>query len=732
QFNHINASFKNLAFVKDTVTAKLALSTKERSGFEVKSFRANVKWTPRAMEFANLDIRTNRSHLTHYFVMRYNEFDDMDDFISKIHMQGVFKDALVHSDDIAYFAPELAGWKKDIHMTGTIRGTIENLSGRGVVLRAGNNTLLNGDISMKGLPDIEKTYIDFKSNDFRTNWADISTILPELKKVKDVRLDRLEYLRFRGNFVGYVTNFIASGTTETALGTVVTDVNMKFPEKGFPSYTGKVTTNNFNLGAFIDNSQVGNISFNGTVKGSSFNMKNMQADLDGTVSSIGFNGYNYQNIQVKGTLAKRLFNGELVATDPNIAMKLNGLVDFSKEAPVFNFFASVDKANLKRLKLYGEDIDFNGNFRFDFSGSDIDNFLGTAKIYDASVFRNGHRISFDSLSIESRKIDNSKSIVVVSNEFDAALVGEYSIKELPAAFQTFLHRYYPSYIRESPTKLSNENFSFVITTKKIDEYLGLFNKNLSGFNNTNLSGRINTKDHLFDLDADVPQFNYRDISFYNVNLQGRGTYDSLALTTNIGDVFVNDSLHFPGTKINVHAGNDMSKINIITSANQTLNSANISGRLHTMQNGFSVVFDPSSFDINGKRWVIDNGGELTLSRDMVTTEGLKLYSGDQQVLITSHPSDVGSGTDLSVDLKKVNIGDFAPFFVKSNRLEGLLTGKVDVSDPFGLMNVDVKAEAEQFRFDNDSIGKLELSSAYSKATGRVTMNAVSANKDYDF
>lgn len=732
QFNHINARFKNLALIKDTVTARVSLNTVERSGFQVKSFKANMKWHPRAMEFANLDIRTNKSHLTHYFAMRYDQFDDMEDFVSKVHMQGVFRDAVVHSDDIAYFAPELAGWKKDIHLTGTIRGTVDNLTGKGVLLRAGSSTLLNGDISMKGLPDIDNTFINFKSNDFRTTWADALTIIPELKEITDPRLDRLQYLHFTGSFIGYVKDFVASGTAETALGTVVTDVNMKFPDKGSPSYTGKVTTNGFKLGSFIDNDQVGAISFNGTVKGSSFAMKNMQADLDGTVSSIGFNGYNYQNIKVKGTLAKRLFNGELVSADPNLGMKLNGLVDFSKPEPVFNFLASVDKANLKRLKLYDEDIDFNGHFRFDFTGSNIDNFLGTAKIYDASVFRNGHRISFDSLSIESKQIDNSKSIVVVSNEFDAALVGEYSIRELPAAFQTYLHRYYPSYIKASSKKLSNENFSFVITTKKIDEYLSLFNKNLSGFNNTNLSGRINTKENLFDLDADVPQFNYRDIAFYNVNLQGRGTYDSLALTTNIGDVYVNDSLHFPGTKINVRAGNDVSKITVTTSANQTLNSASVSGTLHTMQNGFSVVFDPSTFDINGKRWTIDNGGELTLSKDIVTTDGLKIYSGDQQVLVTSHPSEMGNGSDLGIELKKVNIGDFAPFFIKSNRLEGLLTGKVDIADPFGLMNVDVKAEAEQFRFDNDSIGKIQISSAYSKSTGRVTINGISANKDYDF
>ena len=225
-----------------------------------------------------------------------------------------------------------------------------------------------------------------------------------------------------------------------------------------------------------------------------------------------------------------------------------------------------------------------------------DEACSTAKIYDAAVFKNGQRISFDSLSIESKKIDNSKSIVVVSNEFDAALVGEYSIKELPLAFQIFLNRYYPSYIKQ-PTekKLTNENFSFVITTKKVDDYLDLFDKNLKGFNNSNISGRINSKENLFNIDADVPQFSYKNIAFYNTNFQGRGNLDSLGIALNMGEVFVNDSLHFPGTKINIRSANDLSKINIITSANQTLNSANISGTFQTRRNGFNAIFSPLFF-----------------------------------------------------------------------------------------------------------------------------------------
>ena len=276
----------------------------------------------------------------------------------------------------------------------------------------------------------------------------------------------------------------------------------------------------------------------------------LNAELDGNIQLFEFNNYPYQGITVKGKVAKKLFNGELIAADPNLQAKLNGLVDFSKDIPEFDFDADIAKADLKMLKLMNKDqIDFRGKFSFNFTGSNIDNFLGTARVYDALVLRNGKRISFDSLYLESKILDSNKVITAVSNEFDAAIAGEFSIKDLPAAFQTFLNKYYPSYIKPSRKLLTNENFSFVITTKNVEEYVSLIDPKLTGFNFSTVTGRINTKENLLDLNADVPQFNYRNLAFHNVTLRATGTYDNLSLQTDIANVYINDSLNFPGTSI---------------------------------------------------------------------------------------------------------------------------------------------------------------------------------------
>jgi hypothetical protein len=732
RFSNISGTITDCRLINDTMTAKVSFETKERSGFEVKNISANMKWHPEAMEFHNLRLKTEKSDLHDYFAMHYRSFDDMSDFISKVRMEGNFTNSVISSDDIAYFAPELSKWKKRIQVKGNVKGTVEDLNGKDLLIQAGADTYLKGNISIAGLPDINKTYIDFEAENFRTTYKDAIAFVPQIRDVTQPRLELLEYLHFRGNFTGFINDFVTYGSLETKLGTVVTDLNMKLPDNSISRYSGSIKTKGFAIGTLLDNNSLGKIVFEGKVNGSGLRAATVNAELDGNIQLLEFQNYAYQGITVKGKVAKKLFNGELVASDPNLQAHLNGLVDFSKEIPQFDFEANISKADLQKLNILKDQVDFYGKFRFNFKGNNIDNFLGNARVYDASVFRNGKRISFDSLYVESKIMDSNKVITAVSNEFDAAIAGEFSIKDLPAAFQTFLNKYYPAYIKPSKKVLTNENFSFVITTKNVEEYIGLIDPHLKGFNYSTITGRINSKENMLDLNADVPQFNYSNVAFYDVKLRATGTYDSLSMQTDIGNVFINDSLNFPSTSIKIKSANDISDVNIKTSANQTLNAANIAAQVTTLPKGLKVKFLESNFDVNGKNWIIEKNGELVLTEDLIAAQGIKLYNGLQEIHVMTNPSNSGKGNDIKVLLQKVNIGDFTPYLVKTNRIEGLLSGTISVTDPFGKIRAEINGEAEQFRLDNDSIGKIELNSKYYGALKEVNFKAVSANKDYTF
>ena len=730
----INGSLKNVQFAKDTITANINIAAKDRSGFEIKKLTAAYKFTPQEMEFKDLDLITNRSHIKNYYVMRYKNFDeDFANFEQAVTLEANFTGSEVSSNDIGYFAPALKTWQRNFLINGNVSGTINNLSGRKMLIRSGSNNYFDGDISIRGLPYANETYLNLKSNDLRTSYTELATIIPSLRGVTSPNLSALGNIHFTGNFTGFFKGFVTYGTLSTDLGTLVTDLHMQFPEKSVSIYSGKVATNNFKLGRFIGDDQLGNISFDGNISGKGFSAKNADVTLDGNIRQIEFNNYNYQNIIAKGNFTNRLFIGAVSINDPNVKIDgLVGTIDFRGKEPLFNFDANVAKLNLKNLQLTNDNFSLTGKFNLNFSGNNIDNFLGSAKIYNASLLDNDQKLSFDSLTIHSSILAGKKYLSVQSNELDANVAGNFKILELREAFQLLLSRYYPSYINKPLRNIHAQDFTFDIKTKVVSDYIGLLSKKIKGFDNTNISGNLNLSNNTLNIKAYVPSFNYNNIDFTNVNFTGTGTFDTLSLAGNVGDIIINDSLHLPDTKIIVTANNDVSDITIKTSASKTLNEADLSLRLQTLPDEFKLNFNPSSFVINDKKWILEKGGELVLSKKLLTASEVKFVQNDQQIIISTEPSSTGNSNDVLVELKKINIGDIVPFFIKSPRFEGLMTGHLKITDPFENMTVGFVTQTDQFRFENDSIGILKTSGSYSSVTGDIVANASSNNLQYNF
>ena len=144
QFAKINATIQNISWQKDTISANVKISTKERSGFTVKSMTADFTFHPNAMIFKNLELITPHSRLTNFYAMRYTSFKkDMADFIHQVKMEGHFMNSTLSSEDIAYFAPELKALDHKIRLTGNVSGTVDNISAKNFNLQYGSNTKLD-------------------------------------------------------------------------------------------------------------------------------------------------------------------------------------------------------------------------------------------------------------------------------------------------------------------------------------------------------------------------------------------------------------------------------------------------------------------------------------------------------------------------------------------------------------------------------------------------------------
>jgi hypothetical protein len=725
-FKEINGELNNIIFQNDSLSTSLKLSSKEKNGFEVKQIKSDVLFTSKMMEFTKLDLQTPYSHLKDYYAMHYDDFfDDMNEFVSNVRIDCQLKDSRLSSEDIAMFAPEVKSWHRTFNVNGYAKGTVDNFEVNKMNISVGN-TFLRGSISLRELPDIDHVYINFNSEGSNTQYNEIALLFPEITKITQPRLDILGDIYFKGNFTGYINNFVAKGVINTNLGSIISDINIKLPDNEIPSYSGNLITNGFKLGVFTDSKQVGDISLNGKIAGSGFDLKHLKANFVGYIPKIEFNGYHFKEIKANGNFEKNRFDGQLSIDDSNLVIKkLDGLLTLSGEEIAFKLNAEIEHANLKNIKLTDQNLNLSGKVTLNFTGNNIDNFLGEAKIYEATLMNDNQPLSFNQLTLSSSKKGNQKSLLLNTNELEAEIEGEYKIQELPDAFKLFLSKYYPTYINKPTYNLSNQDFAFRLKTNNIEPYLQLFEKKISGGNDAFISGHLNLSKNELSIKGDIPEFGYKEKKFSDIIITGNGSQDTLNTDISIGDIAISDSFHLPETKLQLIANNDNTEIHLKTSASETLNNADLNANIQTYSDGAKIHFYPSSFIIKDKKWLLNKDGELTIRKDLITANDVAFSNGNQKIEIKSELDDITNQSHLIAKLSDVNLEDFIPFAFTNPSVSGRLSGIGIISDPLGKTRINFKGKADSLRLEEKYIGNINLSGDANTQTGLINFHSKS-------
>jgi hypothetical protein len=726
KFDQINGTIDDVIFNNGQLTAKAKLHTKESCGLDIKKLEANVKMNGEVMEFKNLDIITNKSRIGNYYAMHYVNFnEDMKNFITNVKLEGDLQESKVHTDDIALFAPELSDWHRLVQVNGLVSGTIDQLKIKDAYLKT-NQTTIKGDLNLKNIPDIDNLFLVFNSTGSTTTFNELTQFIPSISKIKQPQLTRLGNIYFKGHFTGFLHDFVADGNINTDLGNIQSDIKIVLPEQGTPTYSGNLKTTRFNLGEFINNNILGSISLDGHVEGSGFTIKDMKNSFNGTIPQIEFNGYNYKNIRTNGSFKNNKFTGSISILDSNLMLKnLAGEIGFYPDKIGFNLQADVEKANLKNLKISKQNLSFGGKFNLNFSGSTIDDFLGQAEIFDANLSNDNNKLSFEKLILSSSIDGNTKNLSLVSNELNASIIGKFKIMELPNAFNLFLHKYYPSYISEPKKYVSNQEFDFDIKTNNIQDYLSLINKNISGGNNANIKGNLNLSKNELNVQADIPEFGYQEKRFNDIKIDGKGNLNNLSATIEVEQIQFSDSLIFPKSQLSLVTKNDSSQIAFKTSTNGTMNEADLHALVTTYSDGASMLFYPSTFIINDKKWQLKENGEISMRSNVISASEISLTHDQERISISTSLDEINNHSNIKAELNDIMLEDFFPLLITDPEIKGRLSGIANLNDPFGKMNIDFMGKVDSLMIEKKLVGNIFMNGISNAQTGLVEYRAKS-------
>jgi len=721
-YNHIDAT-KVKAYVTngtirgDTIRGTVEhFEVKERCGVAIRNMRSKVTVSPIASICDNLFLETNYSTLHDKYAMHYKHFPDFINYIDSVTMSGNLNNSIVDIRDIAYFAPELKAFPPIVlHVSGDGGGTVSNLHAQHINVSDGN-TVVKGTLTMKGLPDIYKTYITYSDGELFTTNAGIIRYAPALKTNPNINMSSIVYAYFKGRYEGYVQNFAVNGVITTNLGSIGANIKMNIP--GFVGsnavYSGHISSDQVQLGTFFKQPLLGSITFNEDISGASFNPEKVQMNIDGTIKEFIINNYAYHNIITHGTLAKKQFNGTLMVDDPNLALEFDGGINYGNKNVNINATAHMLGCNFKALNILKDSVTGSADFDLNCTGSNIDNFSGYAKLNNINMKRNSRKLAIDSVFLNATGENDHKSLTIQSDDLVASITGNYQLSNLPASVQYYLSRYIPNYI-STPAKFAPEqNFKFTVTTRNIDSILAVTTPFIRGFDSSTVSGSLNTSAQKVTLMASIPNGSIGKFHMNNVAVNGQGNLDAISLSTTIDNVVIGDSSLSGSLSLTAALANDSVSFTIATTTPDPSSSIALNGQIIARKDSLFLNILPSQFFLNQVKWDIAGGSKIVYSDKYLSVAGLSLTSGLQKISASTELQN--QDKTLIISTENLDLGQFGSWAgFAAYQPDGRVNGTIQINKLFQDLYVSANLKATGVLLGTDTLGTVNFIGDYDGA-----------------
>lgn len=717
----LNSDINDIAINGDTVIGKMEhFSLRERSGFEIKQMQSKISVSPIASICRDLLLQTNNSTITDYYSMHYERFPDFEDYLDKVLMVANFKSAKIDPKDIAYFAPPL----KDLPIgpttiIGQARGTVADLWAKNLNLTDGFSTV-KGDLHVVGLPDIDKAIFSWQNGALFTTGTSVMKYAPSLRDNPNLNIAALDFVYFNGGFTGLLHDFSAKGELITNLGNINADVHMQFPNGAQPSYSGLVSIRSFDLGRMFHQAALGKTTFNAQLDGASFDFSGFHIKAKSKIQEFTFNGYTYKDIVADGTFDKKRFDGQLLINDSNISLGFYGSIDFNQKDISVVATANLLSSNLKALNFVEAPTTLAADFDLNCSGQTIDDFIGTAKLYNINLKRHDQLMDLDSINIASYFEQGIKHIDIESNLLSARINGQYSLSEMPNSIQYYLSKYLPNYIKSPDRIATDQNLDFEINTHEVNDLLKAFTLYASGFDSSVIKGNLNTLNQSLKLEAQIPYGKIAAIKLYNTQIDGTGDFKNLVLSTNVDQFVVSDNLLKTSLDLRASLGNDSVIYTLATKSDDQYGTATINGMAVASNDTLYAALNPSELFLNNERWEIAGNNRVVFAQNYLEINNFLLRSGLQ--LLRVNTDLIRPGRPLLLRTSNIDLAQLASLTSwEGYNLEGRINGEIVCDDIFDEPKITSQLELSGVRMMNDSVGLIKIFGAYDGSQKQFTL-----------
>ncbi len=667
------------------------------------------------------------------------EFSDFKSFVDKVKFDAQLNKSTIALAEVAYFAPALEGMDDTIKLSTIVTKKIPELRLSSFKLKIKEKTQINATINLPDFRNMEGVFLQEKIKYAYIDLIELQSMhMPKSFNGKHISLDentnRLAYFVVEDvHLDGFTSQFVLSANRiSTHLGSVRMNNGLMFTKNGedgsfnFQQSTASdydLKIEQFDLGQFIGNKQLGIVDGFLFVSGKAFSSSNLEfSSIEGEINRFDFMDYSYSNISIlDAKMMDNSFDGTIDVDDKNLCLHYNGIVDFKRKLH-FDFELDIDDAKIDELNLSATpetETILSTGVKVDMEGTGPNNFEGSVLVSNLRLDEKGEEkhqeLSVQSLDFKIVRGELEDVFSLKSDIVDAELRGKIDFDQLPDDFQHQMDKILPSLtvIEEEEHKEHNtDNFKIQVDIKDAKDILGIFMPELKISPETQLVIDYQENKHDYSVKLNSNRIEYNELVFNSIDLKQIMDEDSLHGYLKINQFKINDSTSFNNLMYRDNAKDDAVHSELTWGDDSTrLSELNWHTNIHSWE-AMDILVHPSKFSLREYEWSIDKESHVAFNKDTISIDHFELIRGHQSIFLEGRMSK--SVTDkLNFRIKNVDLNEVSDL-LQIAELGGLTNASGTIAAPFDDFQFFGDASISDLYVMSEEVGNIELESKWVK------------------
>ncbi|MEM9417183.1 MAG: translocation/assembly module TamB domain-containing protein [Bacteroidota bacterium] len=674
-----------------------------------------------------LQLQTTHSRLQGACSLTYAPDGLLTAFYDRAHITASLDHAVMASEELAAFIPYFKQYKTVYRLSGAVEGKLNDWHLQDFQLGWGEqNSHLQGSLHLQGLPQLSTTVFDI---DLQQGYLHTQDVLPYLDEKWHKLLASAAFVRPQGRIYGKYDDFTAQATFDTDLGKITTDLVFQ-PDAAsqLHTYKGTLATHDFELGKWLNNSALQQLSMQGKIKGKGLSWSTTHFQLAVDIDKLGVNNYEYKNVHTDGAFAQSFFQGQVTVDDPNLKCQAEATINLSKDQESVAIEGNLEQAHLQALHLTDTQATLHTKLAVIFQGLSLDNSQLDAQLNEFCLSLAGRQVQVEAVHVHKSQ-EGGKNLL----QIDSALVafkaeGDFAYAQLGHDLHQFMRNFQRRLMHDKlilpKHTLRPYTLTYQVHCKDINPLLHVFRDDVYVAPGTQIQGSFSQgKAATFSLtlaEASAmafKQYNWKDPQLTLLASQTQGGISAIAQ-------LVASQQQWGALGTTKDFSLDVTWENDRVAFGNTLRQASSSNQLHLqghavlLKDTIELILSPASLQLLDHQWHLHPENRITIGRSWVQFQNFALVSEKQQVSLhgvwAADPSQV-----LHLEIKNVALDPW--HLLGATPLTGVLNATAQLQGGLGQAHIDGDITVEQLAISHRLVGDMHITMGWGRALERLNL-----------